>query len=197
MLNAEAVVFRLRTFVKAVSFNITPLPAEKVTSAPRYCQLVVTPMSQGVPFVPVQVRDAMSETSKPTILLAVSLVRMAVTPGGSAASVKAPKPEPPIEPLYLINGTSPSAGTPVITLIVTVPEVVRLVAVMTALALLRLASSSVVAPPVPSVKLDAGKVVPPDRETASVVALFTVIALPFCCAAVRDSLPPLTTVLPL
>ena len=94
-------------------------------------------MSQVGPMVPVQVKAATVCTSTPTMLFAVSFVKTAVTPAGNDGKAKAPKPAPPIEPLYLINGTSPSVGTPVTRLSVTVPEVVRFVAVITALAPLK------------------------------------------------------------
>ena len=139
MLNTPAVVVRFNWSVNAVSSKTTALPAWNVTLAPRYCQLVVTPMSHGVPFVPVHVRAATLTTSNPTTLFAVSFVRTAVTPAGSDASEKALKPAPP-SVLYLISGTSPNAGTPVKMLTVTVPDVVKLVAVMTALAVFRLPS---------------------------------------------------------
>src|ERR1041385_8352318 len=112
MLKTEAVVLRLRKLVSPVSSNTTALPAWNATSAPRYCQLVVTPMSHVDPFLPVQVSAVTYVTSRPTILFTVSLVKPAVTPAGSGASVNPPKPEPP-RVLYLINGTSPIAGTPV------------------------------------------------------------------------------------
>src|SRR5437879_1482578 len=99
MLNTLTVAVRFSTFVKAVSSSNTPLPGWNTTSAPKYDQLVVTPVSQAVPLVPVHVYDATFCTSRPTILLAVSFVRTAVTPAGNDDRLNAPKPEPPIEPL--------------------------------------------------------------------------------------------------
>ena len=88
------------------------------------------PMSHNPLTLPFQAIWSLAVTFKSTELFAVLSTSVATTPCGSAPSWKAPKPPPPMVPLYWTSGHWPTATArrTFVTLTTTVPVTVRFVA---------------------------------------------------------------------